>query len=53
MDVNKYKSVGITVESYKKLCELSTYTDRPIGRQLTRLIEQAYKKALNEVPNAG
>ena len=53
MDVNKYKIVGITVESYKKLCELSTYTDRAIGRQLARLIEQAHQKALNEVPNAG
>ena len=52
-NVNKYKSVGVTIESYKKLCELSIYTDRPIGKQLARLIEQAYQKALNEVPNAG
>ena len=52
-NVNKYKSVGVTIESYKKLCELSTYKDRAIGRQLARLIEQAYQKALNEVPNAG
>ena len=52
MDVNKYKTVELTVESYKKLSELSTYTDRPIGKQLTRLIEQAYQKDLKEVPNA-
>ena len=48
-DVNKYKSVGVTLESYKLLCELSTYEDRAIGRQLARLIEQAYQSALNEV----
>tara|TARA_R110001599_G_scaffold337940_1_gene556661 strand:+ start:528 stop:686 length:159 start_codon:yes stop_codon:yes gene_type:complete len=48
-NVNKYKSVGVTLESYKMLCELSTYKDRAIGRQLARLIEQAYQSALNEV----
>ena len=45
----KYKSVGVAIESYQKLTELADYEDRAIGRQLSRMIEEAYDSMQEEI----
>jgi hypothetical protein len=44
----KYKSVSLTIEAYEKLTDLALYKDRSIGRQLSRLVSEAYTDVLNE-----
>ena len=38
----EYKSVGLTTEAYDKLKYVAAQEDRPLGRQLSRLIDVAY-----------
>ena len=42
-DIQKYKSVALNNESYKKLSEISEINNRAKGRELAGLIEQGYK----------
>ena len=44
----KYKSVSLTIDTYEKLIDLALYKDRSIGRQLSRLVNEAYSNALSE-----
>tara|TARA_R100000935_G_C2733794_1_gene123079 strand:+ start:424 stop:627 length:204 start_codon:yes stop_codon:yes gene_type:complete len=39
----KYKSVSLTLSAYDKLVYVSEIEDRSIGRQLSRLVDQAYE----------
>ena len=43
----KYKSVGLTSEAYSKLKYVAEQEDRPLGRQLSRLIDVAYSQIQN------
>ena len=38
----KYKSVGVSIEAYDKLVYIAEKEDRAIGRQLSRMIDEAY-----------
>lgn len=38
----KYKSVGVSIVAYNKLVQISNFEDRAIGRQLSRMIDDAY-----------
>jgi uncharacterized protein with GYD domain len=38
----KYKSVSLTLGAYDKLVHVADVEDRSIGRQLSRLVDQAY-----------
>ena len=44
---SKYKSVALNEISYRKLKEVSEKENRPIGRELSGLINQKYKKIFN------
>ncbi len=37
----KYKSVGVSIEAYDKLVYIAEKEDRAIGRQLSRMIDEA------------
>ena len=39
----KYKSVSLTLSAYDKLVHVADVEDRSIGRQLSRLVDQAYE----------
>ena len=40
----KYKSVGVSIEAYDKLVSIAEKEDRAIGRQLSRMIDEAYEE---------
>ena len=39
----KYKSVGVSIDAYDKLVKIADHEDRAIGRQLSRMIVDAYE----------
>ena len=39
----KYKSVGVSIDAYDKLLKIADYEDRALGRQLSRMIDDAYE----------
>lgn len=39
----KYKSVGVSIDAYNKLLKIADHEDRAIGRQLSRMIDDAYE----------
>ncbi len=43
----EYKSVGLTTDAYDKLVYVADQEDRPLGRQLSRLIDLAYQQIQN------
>ena len=43
----EYKSVGLTTDAYDKLVYIADQEDRPLGRQLSRLIDVAYLQIQN------
>tara|TARA_R110000824_G_scaffold278346_1_gene466513 strand:+ start:445 stop:690 length:246 start_codon:yes stop_codon:yes gene_type:complete len=43
----EYKSVGLTSDAYDKLKYVAEQEDRPLGRQLSRLIDLAYQQIQN------
>jgi hypothetical protein len=46
----KYKSVGISIEAYDKLVFVADKEDRAIGRQLSRMIDEAYESVVARQP---
>ena len=42
-DTSKFKSVGINLDSYKKLLRISKEERRSIGQQVSKLVDQEYK----------
>jgi len=48
----KYKSVGVSIEAYDKLVFIADKEDRAIGRQLSRMIDEAYDSVLARHPMA-
>ena len=40
----KYKSVGVSIEAYDKLVFIAEQEDRAIGRQMSRMIDEAYEE---------
>ena len=44
---SKYKSIALNEISYSKLKEVSEKENRPIGRELSGLANQKYKKIFN------
>jgi len=45
----KYKSVGVSIEAYDKLVFIAEHEDRAIGRQLSRMIDEAYEEIEDRV----
>lgn len=45
-DSKKYKSVGIEIPSYEKLLVIADHEDRPIGKQLSRIINEKYEEVI-------
>jgi len=43
----EYKSVGLTTDAYDKLVYIADQEDRPLGRQLSRLIDVTYTQIQN------
>ena len=44
MDIKKFKSVAVAVETYKILKKLAALDDRSAGMQITHLVKQEAKK---------
>ena len=44
MDIKKFKSVAVAVETYKLLKKLAALDDRSEGMQITHLVKQEAKK---------
>tara|TARA_Y100000114_G_scaffold68203_1_gene62542 strand:+ start:170 stop:394 length:225 start_codon:yes stop_codon:yes gene_type:complete len=42
-DTSKFKSVGINLDSYKKLLKIAKEERRSIGQQVSKLVDQEYK----------
>ncbi len=42
----KYKSVGVSIDAYDKLLYIADKEDRAIGRQLSRMIDDAYEEII-------
>ena len=42
----KYKSVGVSIDAYDKLVYIADKEDRAIGRQLSRMIDDAYEEII-------
>tara|TARA_A100000171_G_C2110800_1_gene134929 strand:+ start:938 stop:1171 length:234 start_codon:yes stop_codon:yes gene_type:complete len=42
----KYKSVGVSIDAYDKLVYIADKEDRAIGRQLSRMIDDAYEEVV-------
>ena len=42
----KYKSVGVSIDAYDKLVYIADIEDRAIGRQLCRMIDDAYEEII-------
>ena len=45
----KYKSVGVSIDAYDKLVKIADHEDRAIGRQLSRMIDDAYDEVQAKV----
>ena len=45
----KYKSVGVSIDAYDKLVYIADKEDRAIGRQLSRMIDDAYEEVVARV----
>ena len=49
MDIKKFKSVAVAVETYKILKKLAALDDRSAGMEITYLVKQeAKKRKINE-----
>ena len=49
MDIKKFKSVAVAVETYKILKKLAALDDRSAGMEITHLVKQeAKKRKINE-----
>jgi macrodomain Ter protein organizer (MatP/YcbG family) len=46
-NTNKYKSVGLDIATYDKLCDMSERECRGLGKQLSYLINKAYDAQYN------
>jgi|TARA_X000001388_G_C2187109_1_gene105994 hypothetical protein len=44
MNIKKFKSVAVAIETYKLLKKLATLDDRSAGMQITFLVKQEVKK---------
>ena len=44
MDVKKFKSVAVSVETYKELQKLAAASERSVSRQITHLVKSAKQK---------
>ena len=44
MDIKKFKSVAVAIETYKILKKLAALDDRSAGMQITHLVKQEAKK---------
>ena len=42
-DTSKFKSVGIGIETYKKLARISKEEHRSIGQQVSKLVDSEYE----------
>ena len=45
----KYKSVGISIDADNKLIFIADHEDRALGRQLSRMMEEAYEDVQERV----
>ena len=49
MDIKKFKSVAVAIETYKILKKLAALDDRSAGMEITHLVKQeAKKRKINE-----
>ena len=53
MDIAKYKSVGVNINTYKKLRKLADDEHRNIGQQISKLVNDEYKKNYGNEPVSG
>jgi hypothetical protein len=44
MDIKKFKSVAVAIETYKILKKLAALDDRSAGMEITHLVKQEAKK---------
>ena len=44
MDIKKFKSVAVAIDTYKLLKKLAEMDDRSAGMQITHLVKQEAKK---------
>ena len=44
MDIKKFKSVAVAIDTYKILKKLAALDDRPAGMQITYLVKQEARK---------
>ena len=52
MDIKKFKSVAVAVETYKILKKLAELDDRSAGMQITYLVKQeARKRKIDNIKN--
>ena len=47
-DTSKFKSVGIGIETYKKLARISKEEHRSIGQQVSKLVDSEYELRYGE-----
>ena len=53
-DISKFKSVGIDIETYKKLARISKEERRSIGQQVSKLVDSEYElRYENEIVEFG
>ena len=49
MDIKKFKSVAVAIDTYKILKKLAALNDRSAGMEITHLVKQeAKKRKINE-----
>jgi len=49
MDIKKFKSVAVAIDTYKLLLKLAEIEDRSVGRQITYLVKlEAKKRKIDE-----
>lgn len=53
MDITKYKSVGVNINTYNKLRKLAEDEHRNIGQQISKLVNDEYKKQYGNEPATG
>lgn len=53
MDITKYKSVGVNLNTYNKLRKLAEDEHRNIGQQISKLVNDEYKKLYGNEPPLG
>ena len=52
MDIKKFKSVAVAIETYKILKKLAALDDRSAGMQITHLVKQeARKRKIDNIKN--